>query len=191
MRTLFKGIFYAVFLILPAKMSAQDWSLSVNAAELANLATLNVDAGVAVDRHWTLNGGVKYNPWTFYRSADDRRAGGQFQSRRLSISAGTRWWPWNVHSGWWVGGRMQYQAYNRGGIRKMTTEEGDAFGLSFSGGYSMMLAEYINLDFGLGLWGGYTMYSRYSCPKCGEMLDSGGKWFILPDEIIVSLSFIF
>lgn len=191
MRTLFKGIFYAVFLILPAKMSAQDWSLSVNAAELANLATLNVDAGVAVDRHWTLNGGVKYNPWTFYRSSDDRRAGGQFQSRRLSISAGTRWWPWNVHSGWWVGGRMQYQAYNRGGIRKMITEEGDAFGLSFSGGYSMMLAEHINLDFGLGLWGGYTMYSRYSCPKCGEMLDSGGKWFILPDEIIVSLSFIF
>ena len=55
----------------------------------------------------------------------------------------------------------------------------------------MMLAEHINLDFGLGLWGGYTMYSRYSCTKCGEMLDSGGKWFILPDEIIVSLSFIF
>ena len=86
---------------------------------------------------------------------------------------------------------MQYQAYNKGGIRKMITEEGDAFGLSFSGGYSMMLAEHINLDFGLGAWGGYTMYSQYSCPKCGEMLDSGGKWFILPDEIIVSLSFIF
>ena len=191
MKKLFANIFYAVLLTLPLEVSAQDWSLSVNAADLANLATVNVDAGIAVDRHWTLNGGVKYNPWTFKRNENTRQFTEQYQNRKLSVSAGARWWPWNVYSGWWIGSRVQYQAYNRGGLREKSTEEGDAFGLTFSGGYSMMLNKHINLDFGLGVWGGYTLYTRYSCPKCGEILDKGGKWFVLPNEVIVSLSFIF
>lgn len=191
MKKLFANIFYAVLLALPFEASAQDWSLSINAADLANLATMNVDVGIAVDRHWTLNGGVKYNPWTFKRNENTRQITGQYQNRKLSVSAGARWWPWNVYSGWWTGSRIQYQAYNRGGLRKKSTEEGDAFGLAFSGGYSMMLNKHINLDLGFGIWGGYTLYTRYSCPKCGEILDKGGKWFVLPNEVIVSLSFIF
>ena len=51
MKKLLANIFYAVLLALPFEASAQDWSLSVNAADLANLATINVDAGIAVDRH--------------------------------------------------------------------------------------------------------------------------------------------
>ena len=191
MKKLFANIFYVVLLALPFEVSAQDWSLSVNATDLANLATMNVDAGIAVDRHWTLNGGVKYNPWTFKRDENNRQIAGQYQNRKLNISAGARWWPWNVYSGWWAGSRVQYQAYNRGGLRKKSTEEGDAFGLAFSGGYSMMLNKHSNLDLGFGIWGGYTLYTRYSCPKCGEILDMGGKWFVLTNEVIVSLSFIF
>ena len=191
MKKLFATILCAVLLILPSDVFAQDWSLSVNVADLADLATVNADVGIAVDRHWTLNGGVKYNPWTFHRNESDRQIAGQYQNRKLNISAGARWWPWNVYSGWWAGSRVQYQAYNRGGLRKRSAEEGDAFGLAFSGGYSIMLNKHINLDFGLGIWGGYTLYTRYSCPKCGEILDKGGKWFVLPNEVIVSFSFIF
>ena len=191
MKKLFATILCAVLLILPSDVFAQDWSLSVNVADLADLATVNADVGIAVDRHWTLNGGVKYNPWTVHRNESNRQIAEQYQNRKLNISAGARWWPWNVYSGWWAGSRVQYQAYNRGGLRKRSAEEGYAFGLAFSGGYSIMLNKHINLDFGLGIWGGYTLYTRYSCPKCGEILDKGGKWFVLPNEVIVSFSFIF
>ena len=50
-------------------------------------------------------------------------------------------------------------------------------GIAFGGGYSLMLGEHINLDFGLGLWTGYQKYVTYACPQCGKVVDSGEKWF--------------
>ena len=191
MKKLFATILCAVLLILPSDVFAQDWSLSVNVADLADLATVNADVGIAVDRHWTLNGGVKYNPWTFHRNESNRQIAGQYQNRKLNISAGARWWPWNVYSGWWAGSRVQYQAYNRGGLRKRSAEEGDAFGLAFSGGYSIMLNKHINLDFGIGFWAGYMSCIRYSCPVCGLTVGRGNGAFILPDNIIIGISYVF
>ena len=85
----------------------------------------------------------------------------------------------------------QYQEYNRGGIIAKETEEGDAFGLSVGAGYSLMLHEKLNLDFGLGLWTGQKTYVLYECPTCGRYLDNGTKWFIMPNEIVVALQYIF
>lgn len=85
----------------------------------------------------------------------------------------------------------QYQEYNRGGILSQKTEEGDAFGLSLGGGYSLMIHENLNLDFGLSLWGGQKTYVTYACPSCGKILDKGSKWFFLPNELRVAIQYIF
>jgi hypothetical protein len=54
-----------------------------------------------------------------------------------------------------------------------------------------MLAPHVNLDFGLGLWGGYDKYKRYSCPVCGLTEASGDRFFILPNDVTLALSFVF
>lgn len=166
--------------------SAQDWHISTNIGEWANLGTANIEAGLALDRHFSLHGGAAYNPWTFRSSS-----GRQFQNRRQQYEAGIRFWPWHVYSGWWVEATARYCEYNRGGILKAATEEGDSFGISLSGGYSLMLTGHLNLEFGLGAYTGMTVYTSYSCPRCGRVTGSGRKWFLLPDDLTIGLVWIF
>ena len=184
------------FVVSAAAATAQTWAVAVNAADLAELGTLGVEGSAAVGQHWSIHASAKVNPWTFARR--DTGNGlfnepnpNQKQNRKQEYAIGARWWPWNVYSGWWVGGKGQYQEFNRGGFFTETSQEGDAFGAGFAGGYSLMLKEHWNLDFGLGLWTGWMKYTTYACPSCGKVVDEGQKWFILPNEAIVSLVYIF
>lgn len=171
--------------VLPFRASAQKWAVSTNAADYANLGTVNASGSVAVARHWTAGVSGRYNPWTF-GSGDDQK-----QNRQRTLSAGVRWWPWYVYSGWWMGTGVQYSEYNRGGFRMPDTSEGDAVGADISGGYTLMLSDSFNLDLGVGFWGGWTKYTVYACPSCGRITNSGGKWFFLPNDVIMSIVYVF
>ena len=46
-------------------MNAQKASLSTDLLGYANFVTMNLDASCPVSRHWSINAGVKYNPFTF------------------------------------------------------------------------------------------------------------------------------
>ena len=69
--------------------------------------------------------------------------------------------------------------------------EGTAYGMTFSFGYSLMVSKGVNLDFGIGLWGGKYRYSTFSCPRCGRTLSSGDSWFILPYGTSLSVDWVF
>ena len=71
------------------------------------------------------------------------------------------------------------------------TTQGDRYGGGLSAGYSRMLGEHFNIDFGLGLWTGYSIYSIYQCQTCGRRLSSGSKAFVLPNDIILGINYIF
>ena len=71
------------------------------------------------------------------------------------------------------------------------TDEGDRFGLGVAAGYAYMLGKHFNLDFGVGLWSGYDLYTRYSCPSCGVTEASGGRFFVLPDDILIAVTYVF
>lgn len=161
-------------------------ALSQNLADYLFLGTLNAGVQYSVHRNWTLGVGARYNNWTWRHRQDT-----QFESRQQTYFVGARWWPWYTYSGWWAGGKLQYQEYNRGGIRGPETEEGDAFGLSLGGGYAVHVNHWLNVDFGLFGWGGMTKYVTYACPYCGQRTDAGTKAFFLPDEVRVALQFIF
>ena len=190
---------FVVFLLMlvgVAAAMAQTWAVAANAADMAELGTIGVEGSAAVSQHWSIHAGAKFNPWTFakkdtFNGLFSEPNPDQKQNRKQTYAVGARWWPWNVYSGWWVGGKTQYQEYNRGGIITKTAEEGDAFGAALAGGYSLMLKEHWNLDFGFGLWGGWTKYTTYACPSCGQVVDEGQKWFILPNELILSFVYIF
>lgn len=162
------------------------FAFSQNLADYFFLGTLNAELQYSIHRSWTLLGGARYNNWTWRHRQD-----GQFESRQQTYYLGARWWPWYTYSGWWLGSRMQFQEYNRGGIISPETEEGDAFGIGLSGGYSVHVNRWLNVNFGLGGWGGVTRYVTYACPYCGKRTDEGTKAFFLPDQLLVALELVF
>ena len=162
-------------------------TVGVNLADILALGTLNIEAGAEVTSHISLNAAVRFNPWTFREGDPDTQA----QYRHQTYSAGLRWWPSQVFSGWWLGASGQYQQYNRGGFIDRTTEEGDAWGATLGAGYALPLRGNLLLDFGASLFGGYALYTTYACPLCGRETDSGTKWFVLPSSLIASLVWLF
>ena len=166
-------------------VQAQKFSISTDLLGYAALGTMNLDASCALSRRWSLVAGVRYNPFTF--SSDE----GQFQLRQQSYSIGARLWPWHIWSGWWFSSKLRYQEYNMGGILSSETEEGDRFGAGLYSGYTYMMSSHFNLEFGLGLWAGFDKYRKYSCPACGITVEEGDRAFILPDDITVSLVYVF
>lgn len=163
----------------------QRFSIGTNVVDYANFGTLNLEGMLSVGKQWSVGAGVKYNPFLY------REDTAPLSARQRLFSLGTRFWPWHVYSGWWIGAKAQYQEYNRGGIRSALTEEGDRIGAGFSAGYSYMLLPHLNLDFGLGFWGGYAWYKAYACPVCGLTTGQGGKTFFLPNDLLLSLSYVF
>jgi hypothetical protein len=184
-RVLILVIVGMMFSLIPA--SAQRFSISTDLLGYACLGTLNADVSMSVSQKWSITAGVRYNPFTF--SADDPQK--QFQLRQKSFSFGTRMWPWHNGSGWWFCGKVRYQEYNMGGIFSRETREGDRFGAGLYTGYTYMISRHFNIEFGMGLWGGLDAYRKYSCPACGVTLESGKGLFLLPDDIMVSLAYVF
>ena len=167
--------------------SAQRWSLSTNAIDYMNFATLNLEGSAAVSQHISLYAGGRYNPWTLNEGQENQK-----QNRQRTMYLGFRYWPWHIYSGWWLGAKGQYQEYNHGGIIKQETEEGDAYGAGVGAGYTLMLSDHWNVEFGGYLWGGRKQpYTVYACPKCGRIVETGNKTFLAPDDVILSLVYVF
>ena len=187
----------ALCLIMTPALSAQEFSLSTNVLDWANLGTANLQAGLSVSRHLSLHAGARYNNWNF----GSAEKGTAFQNRARTASLGMRIWPWNVYSSWWMGLKAQLEEYNRGGVfRRELTEEGTAAGVGLGFGYSRMISNHWNLDFGLGGWFGKAWYTQYRCPRCGRVVSrSDGtpirdatRWFLLPsNDMQVTLTYIF
>lgn len=179
---------FAVFVLALQgfKAEAQRFSLSTNVLDYACLGTMNIEGAYSVSRRWSLTLGADYNPFTFRKGRSD-----QFQLRQQSYSIGARLWPWHTWSGWWFAGKMRYQEYNSGGIVSSLTDEGDRAGLGMYAGYTYMLGSHLNLEFGMGVWGGVDWFTRYSCQSCGLTVGSGRRWFVLPDDIMIALVYVF
>ena len=177
----------AIFLLVPSAAFAQKMAVSTNILGYVALGTLNAEVSYSVSQHWSVVAGVKYNPFT-YRSGDVDR---QFQIRQQSYAAGVRLWPWHTLSGWWFSSKLRYQEYNFGGILSRETDEGDRAGIGLYAGYTYMVSPHFNMEFGLGGWGGMDWFRSYSCQQCGLIQNSGRRWFLLPDDIMISLVYVF
>lgn len=192
------SLFIAAFLLSAVFADAQRWSVSTNLVEWANLGTANIEAGAAVHRHLTLHAGVRYNPWTFRPGDPDDRLSDpegdtedQFENRKRAVSLSLRYWPWHVYSGWWGYVRGQAMEYNRGGVFHHEAREGDAYGLGVGAGYTRMLHKHWNIELGAGIWGGWRDETVYRCTNCGTVNSRSKGAFILPDDVFVSLIYIF
>ncbi len=175
------------FLMLPLASNGQKWAVSTNILDYANFLTLNGDISYSVHKNWTVFLSARYNPFVFNSDSSY----GKLQNKTATISAGTRYWPFFVYSGFYIGTRVRWSAFNTGGIVSGRTCQGQAAGAGINAGYSLLLTSFMNMEFGIGAWTGWAGYSKYSAPVCGRLLGTESKWFILPDEIKVSLLFTF
>ena len=177
----------AILLFQGTGLRAQKMALSTNIADYVNLFTLNGAISCAASQNMTLELSARYNPFVYERSGSDR----QFQNKRISVYAGTRYWPWHVYSGWFVSGYIGFTRFNTGGLFSQKTYEGDAYGLSFGGGYALMLSPRFNMDFALSFMAGDGKYRRNSCPSYGSVDAVKKQVFIAADNIVVQLSYLF
>ena len=182
-----KYLIVMLMLVASLSSSAQKLSLSTNLLDYACLGTMNADISYSVSRRWSVMAAIRYNPFTFNEGDPEE----QFQMRQQSYAVGARLWPWHTMSGWWFAGKLRYQEYNYGGILSPESEEGDRFGAGLYAGYTYMLTSHLNLEFGTGLWSGMSHYRTYSCPKCGRTIDKGTKYFLLPDDLMISVAYVF
>lgn len=180
-----KVLSVALALLLCGGAYGQSLSVSANAVDCADMGTLNVEMGWAFSKSWSVTAGVKYNPFSFGRGESVS------YRRQRTFDAGVRFWPWHCYSGWWVSAKARYQEFSNTGSRSAMPSEGDRVGAGVSGGYSYMLTPFLNLDLGLGLWGGREVYTSYSCPHCGDVVERGSRVFVLPSDIMVAVAFIF
>ena len=185
---MFRRVMISVLLACAAiSAQAQKFSLSTNILDYACLGTVNLDASCSVSRRWSLTAGMRYNPFTYMKGDPEE----QMQLRQQSYALGARVWPWHTMSGWWFAGKLRYQEYSFGGVWSDETEEGDRGGMGLYAGYTHMLSKHFNIEFGVGFWGGLDVYRRYSCPVCGLLMSTGKRLFVLPDDLMISITYVF
>ena len=77
-------------------------------------------------------------------------------------------------------------------VLNQSLKKGQSIGAGLSAGYTFMLNERLNLDLGLGFWGGYRLkYNRFDSPATMVPMNAASKGFIAPDELTVALMYIF
>lgn len=141
----------------------------------AGLGTINVEGALSVHRHVTVHAGAVANPWTFTTPTSV-----ELKNQQFGGFVGARYWPWHVYSEWWVGAKLQYKNIEQQGIISSSPMKGNVFGPGLSGGYTLMLSPHVNLDLGIGLWGGALV-----------MPEQKMKPFVFIDNVVVSFVYIF
>ena len=186
MRKLLPVAIISLFLSLPA--NAQRVAIGTNFLQWANLGTINAEISYAPARHVTLFAGGRYNGWHF----DTKNEHLVVQNRQTTAYLGFRYWPWYVYSGFWFGIKGQYKDFASSGIWRPALNTGKSVGAGLSAGYTILLHERLNLDFGVGAWGGRMLkHTLYECPVCLDVRETGPKWFAGIDEVSISLIYIF
>lgn len=169
------GLFYS------SSANAQNMYVSTNLLDYLNLGTINGEFGLSPMPKYTLYMKARYNPFTF-------NSGKQIQNRVAGGALGAKYWFWYNNAGWFLNSHIGFSVYNIGGILDKYAYEGKALSLSVGGGYSLLLTERLNLDFGLGLQSGYTSYIKYACPKCGKVVGEEKQLFVAPSNMLVQLT---
>ena len=180
-----------IFALLVSSFSAvaQKISIQTNVLDWAALGTANLEAGVAVARHFSVFAGGRYNPWSFHTENPSADVLNQQRTAYL----GLRYWTWYVNSGLWFAAKAQYQDYTNTGIWRAALKEGrNGWGGGLSGGYTYLLSKHLNLEAGAGAWVvHYGDYNFYESPRKLKVRHEGPATFVYPDFVSLSIVLVF
>ena len=189
MSLLKRAIFLTAIFLFSASVAsrAQNLSLSTNFVDWGFFGTANLTFESAFSKHFSMEVGAKYNPWTFKKNSDR-----PIMNQQITGFVSAKYWFWYVYSGWWMSAKAKYNDYTQTGLIRYSLDEGKSVGAGLAFGYSYMLGKHFNIDLSLGLWGGRTFdYVSYDSAARKKVLKSGNKWFLGPDNIEVALKYVF
>ena len=161
---------------------AGRWSISTNIPTWLLLGTANADIHYKAASRWSLQAGVKYNPFTY-------APGGERQThlRQLTPSLGARYWLDEAGSGWVLGAKLLASEYSVSYPRRGRYFDGDLAGAAVSAGYDFPLDGRWSLTFGAGAALAYHRTTFYGGPVCGRIVDRRKGLALFPSNIMVSL----
>ena len=160
---------FSSFQMVAQEKRKTSFALSTDVVDWANFGTINMEAGFSVHQHFSVQAGAKYNPWTF----KTYMLGLPLYNKQTTAYAGFRYWPWY-------------------GIWRHALDTGKAFGGGLSFGYTLMLTENLNLEFGAGLWAGRRFdHTLYCCPECMKVRESGPGNFVALNDVSLSIMYVF
>lgn len=153
-------------------------------------ATINLGAEFGFGKKTTLEVPFNLNPWTF---SDNKKI------KHWLVQPELRFWSCEVFNGFFWGIHAHGGQFNVGGVKLPfgafpTLDDhryqGYFYGAGLGIGYQWILGKRWNLELGIGA--GYTRfeYDKYNCNRCGEKLKEGGRNYIGPDRIALSLIYI-
>ncbi len=179
----------SVFVLASLSAGAQKFSIQTNLLDWAALGTANIETGFAVARHFTIFAGGRYNPWSFESESPKLQVLNQQQTAYL----GVRYWTWYVNTGLWFAAKAQYQNYTNTGIWRSAVKEGrNGWGGGLSVGYTYLLTQHLNLEFGVGGWVvHYDEYNFYESQRKLSARHEGPATLIYPDFVSLSLVLVF
>lgn len=168
--------------------SAQHVAISTNVLDWAWFGTANAKVDVTVSRHFSIDAFAKYNPWEFKAKEPDY----DMYAKQLSAAIGVSYWPWVVFSDFHCSLFVQYYQSSGTGIFKPALDITQEIGGVISAGYSWMVAKHLNVDVSVGAFlGTYLSHQAYCCPEHLEPIDPGSKFAIRPEDIRISLAYVF
>ena len=161
---------------------AGHWGISTNLPTWMLLGTANTEVHYMASEHWSLEAGVKYNPFTYYAGSER-----QTHLRQLTPSIGARYWfcePWH---GWYAGARLLGSEYSVSWPRSGRFFDGDLAGARLFFGYNFSLTERLSLSLGAGGAAAYHRTTFYAGAVCGRIVDRRSGFALFPSDLTASL----
>jgi len=156
------------------------WALSSNIPSWLLLGTINGDIHWSTGRHWSLQAGVKYNPFTYARGSEN-----QTHLRQFTPSLGLRHWHQKPFEGWFSGIKLLYSTYSVANIAGLGFFDGNLAALALTGGWNKPLRQNLSLSLGAGIAAGLHSSTSYMGPVCGRITgNSRGIVVFIPDLYI-------
>lgn len=169
--------------------SAQKWTVQTNLLDWLALGTINTELGMSISQHVSIVAGARYNPWELEVGDPSTLVRNQQQTAYF----GVKYWSWYVNSGFWAGVKAQYINFSNTGIWREALKEGKGgIGGGLSLGYTYMLGKHFNIEASAGAWAGkFKEYHFYSSPKKQYVREEGPKTVIYPDNLAISIVYVF
>lgn len=165
-----------------ARDGGGGWCVSTNVPTWLLLGTANAELQLATGSHWSVQAGIKYNPFTYAAGTP-----GQVHIRQLTPSAGVRYWVDSVWHGWWTGTGIVVSEYSLALPCFEQYLDGNLAGAELLSGYDFALSDRLSLSLGAGVAAAFHRTSFYRGPVCGRLKDRRKGIAIFPSDIIVAM----
>ena len=168
-----------------AQPATYKWAVGTDAVQWAALGCINASVEYAPGRHWGFNAGMRYNPFTYRRGAEN-----QMQMRQATPVLGIKFWCDTTFCGWFMEGKILASVYSVANVCGSGCFDGQAIAAGVGAGWCKSMSDRWRLCIGAGILAALRDNTYYMGPVCGRI--SGRKRGpVLRPDLSVSINYLF